>query len=108
MIKPPVVTIGTEQIVVLTRKEFDVLSRKAETWEPELPPPNERGNYPLSALNVVTAQEVIRARRKAGLTQSDLAHLAGIGLETLARIESGTSSTSTRTMQKIQNALQNA
>lgn len=39
--------IGTEQIVVLTQREYEVLSRRAETWEPELPLLDKRGTYSL-------------------------------------------------------------
>jgi hypothetical protein len=58
---------------VLTRKDYERLAKKADEWEPTLPDPNERGNYPLDALDIVIAQEIIRARRKLGLTQVELA-----------------------------------
>ena len=54
------------------------------------------------------AQEIIRARRKLGLTQAELARRAGIRAETLNRIEQGKHSPNLRTMQKIDRALKRA
>jgi DNA-binding XRE family transcriptional regulator len=73
-----------------------------------LPEPNERGNYPLAALDIVMAQEIIRARRKLGLTQTELARRAGIRAETLNGIAQGKHSPNLRTMQKIDRALKRA
>ena len=107
-IKPQYIEVGGEQVVVLSRKEYERLAKKADVWEPPLPPPNERGNYPLEALDIVMAQEIIRARRKVGLTQAELARQAGIRAETLNRIEQGKHSPTMRTMQKIDRALKRA
>ncbi len=104
-IKPQFVIIGGEQVVLLSAKEYQSLAMKADVWEPPLPAPNERGNYPLEALDIVMAQEILRARRKLGLTQAELARRAGIRVETLNRIERGKHSPNVRTMQKIDRAL---
>jgi ribosome-binding protein aMBF1 (putative translation factor) len=104
-IKPQYVTVGAERMVVLSAKEYERLAKRADLWEPPLPEPNERGNYPLEALDVVMAQEIIRARRKLGLSQAELARRAGIRAETLNRIEQGKHSPTMRTMQKIDRAL---
>jgi DNA-binding XRE family transcriptional regulator len=107
-IKPQYVKVGDEQVVVLSAKEYERLAKKADVWEPPLPEPNERGNYPLGALDIVMAQEIIRARRKLGLTQAELARRAGIRAETLNRIEQRKHSPNLRTMQKIDRALKRA
>ena len=107
-IKPQYVEVGGEQVVVLSRKDYDALAKKADVWEPPLPEPNERGNYPLEALDIVMAQQIIRARRKLGLTQAELARQAGIRAETLNRIEQGKNSPTMRTMEKIDRALKRA
>jgi DNA-binding XRE family transcriptional regulator len=104
-INPQYVTVGSEQMVVLSAKEYERLAKKADLWEPPLPAPNERGNYPLEALDVVMAQEISRARRKLGISQAELAKRAGIRVETLNRIEKGKHSPTLRTMQKIDRAL---
>ncbi len=92
-------------MVVLPAAEFERLARLADEWEPPLPPANERGNFPLEALDIVMAQEISRARRRLGLTQAELARRAGIRAETLNRIEQGKHSPNLRTMQKIDRAL---
>jgi DNA-binding XRE family transcriptional regulator len=107
-IKPHYVAVGGEQVVVLSRKDYERLAKKADVWEPPLPEPNARGNYSLDALDVVMAQEIIRARRKLGWTQAELARQAGIRAETLNRIEQGKHSPTLRTMQKIDRALKRA
>ena len=104
-IKPQYCEVGGEQVVLLSRKDYERLAKKADVWEPPVPTPNQRGNYPLEALDVVMAQEIIRARRKLGLTQAELARQAGIRAETLNRIEQGRNSPTMRTMQKIDRAL---
>ena len=106
--KPQYVEVGGAQVVVMTRKDYERLAKKADEWEPALPEPNERGNYPLESLDIVMAQEIIRARRQLGLTQAELARRAGIRAETLKRIELGKHSPTMRTMQKIDRALKRA
>ena len=106
--RPKYVQVGDAEVVVLSAKEYERLAKKADEWEPPLPEPNERGNYPLEALDIVMAQEIIRARRKVGMTQAELARRAGIRAETLNRIEQGKHSPTLRTMQKIDRALRRA
>jgi DNA-binding XRE family transcriptional regulator len=104
-IKPQYVTIGAERIVMLPAKDYERLAKMADTWEPPLPEPDEHGNYPVEALDIVMAQEIIRARRNLGLTQAELARRAGIRPETLSRIEQGKHSPTMRTMQKLDRVL---
>ena len=87
--KPQYLRIGNEEVVVLSKKDYERLAKKADEWEPPLPEPNARGNYSLDAMDIVMAQEIIRARRQLGLTQAELAQRAGIRVETLNRIELG-------------------
>ena len=81
------------------------LLRKADLWEPELPQPDERGLYPLSVLAVIQARDILRARRRLGLSQAELARRAGIRPETLNRIEQGRNKPSVPTIAKIYRAL---
>ena len=74
-----------------------------------LPPCDVRGNYPVAeALQVSIARSILRSRRKAGLTQVELARLAGIRPETLNRIEKGKHAPSVATVEKIERALAKA
>jgi DNA-binding XRE family transcriptional regulator len=106
--KPQYLTIGGKRVVVLEEGHYDQLVQKADEWEPALPAPNERGHYPLEALAVIVGRDILRARRKLGLTQVDLARRAGIRPETLNRIEQGKHSPSVATVEKIDRALKKA
>lgn len=95
--------------VILDEADYEALLRKADVWEPELPTPDARGNYPaLQALAVVQARDILRARRKLGLSQAELARRAGICPETLNRIEQGRNKPSVPTIAKIDRALKAA
>jgi DNA-binding XRE family transcriptional regulator len=51
------------------------------------------------------ARDIIRERRELGLTQAELAKLAGIRQETLSRLESGKHKPNVRTIERIEAAL---
>ena len=79
---------------------------KADEFEPLPPQPNADGNYPaLEVLRVGLALRIIRHRRKAGLTQAELARRAGIRPESLNRIEQGRVDPSVRTIERIDKVL---
>ena len=102
-------TIKGQRMVILREDEYTRLVQKADEWEPLLPPPNERGTYPaLEALDVLLARDILRHRRRLGLSQAELARRAGIRPETLNRIEQGKRSPSVRTVDKIDKALRAA
>jgi len=66
-------------MVLLEEAEYERLQRKADEWEPLLPVPLPSGNYPaLEYLRASLARKIIRQRRRAGLTQVELARRAGI------------------------------
>ena len=82
---------------------------RVDLKEPELPRPDADGNYPaLAALAVLQARDILRARRKLGLSQAELARRAGIRPETLNRIEQGRNKPSVPTIAKIDRALKEA
>jgi DNA-binding XRE family transcriptional regulator len=94
---------------MLPENEYDRLLQKADEWEPLLPAPDAAGNYPaLEALDVLLACDILRHRRRLGLSQVELARRAGIRPETLNRIELGKRSPSVRTVDKIDLALRQA
>ncbi|MCE5267511.1 MAG: helix-turn-helix domain-containing protein [Planctomycetaceae bacterium] len=93
--------------VVLPREEFDRLSTLAKAGElPPLPEPDAQGNYPaVEYARASLARKLIRDRVAVGLSQRELATLAGIRVETLCRIETGKHTPSVPTVDKLDRAL---
>ena len=60
------------------------------------------------SLAVIQDRDILRARRKLGLSQAELARRAGIRPETLNRIEQGRNKPSVPTIAKIDRALRKA
>ncbi len=96
--------------VLLPREEYDSLATRAKAAElPELPPPDAEGRYPAVAYaRASLARKIIRDRAAAGLSQRELAKLAGISVEHLCRIETGKHTPSLATIDKIDRALNRA
>jgi ribosome-binding protein aMBF1 (putative translation factor) len=94
-------------MVMLEETEFERLMIEADLWEPKLPDPFPDGNYPAVEYACASlAINIIRDRRKLGLSQAELARRANIRLETLVRIESGARRPSNvRAVEKIERAL---
>ena len=102
-------TINGRRMVILKEEEYTRLKQMADEWEPLLPEPLPNGNYPaLEYLRVSIARDIIRHRRRAGLTQVELARRARIRPETLNRIEQGKQPPSVATVEKIDRALKEA
>lgn len=103
------VTIEGKRFVILPESEYEQLRGKGSNDEPKLPPlPKQlaNGNYPaIEYARAVTARDVILARRRLGLAQSELAERAGIRVETLNRIERAKMTPSVATMRKIDQVL---
>ena len=91
-------------MVMLEETEFERLLAKADQWEPLLPDPDSNG-YPANILRIDLAMRIVRHRRKAGLTQVELARRAGIRPQSLNRIEQGRVDPSVRTIEKIDKVL---
>jgi ribosome-binding protein aMBF1 (putative translation factor) len=100
------VTVKGKRMVMLDQAEFERLLVQADEFEPSMPKANADGTYPaLEALRADLALRIVRHRRKAGLTQAELAHRAGVRLSLLKRIEQGHFSASMRTIEKIDRVL---
>ncbi len=93
--------------VILPRAEFDRLTGLSKAAElPAVPKTDADGNYPaVEYARVSLARNIIRGRAEAGLTQRELAKLAGIRHETLCRIEGGQHTPSVSSVVRIENAL---
>ena len=102
-------TINGKRMVLLEEGEYRRLKQKADEGEPLLPEPDAEGNYPAREYMLASvARSIIRPRRRAGLTQVELARRAGIRPETVNRVEHGKNSPSVATVEKIDRALQAA
>ena len=98
------VTLAGQRFVIVPEAAFRQMA--GDTKELPLPPRDAQGNYPAAeALQVSIARSIVRGRRKAGLTQVELARRAGIRTETLNRIEKGKHAPSVSTIEKIERAL---
>jgi DNA-binding XRE family transcriptional regulator len=107
-IKAKPVTVKGKRMVLLEEAEFERLLIKADEFEPIMPDLDANGCYPaLEAMRVSLAIRIIRHRRKAGLSQAELARRAGVRLSLLNRIEQGRAGASTRTIEKIDRVLCN-
>src|SRR5437763_15674417 len=103
------VMVKGKAMVMMDEGTYEALLQKAYLWEPDMPEPDKDGNYPaLQALAVIQARDILRTRRRLGLSQVELARRAGIRPETLNRIEQGRNKPSVPTIVKIDRALQAA
>jgi DNA-binding XRE family transcriptional regulator len=101
------VTLAGQRFVILPEADYQELV--GETWEPPLPKPHAKGNYPaVEAARVLLARKIIRRRRAAGLTQAELAKRAGVRVETLSRLEHARHSPNVATVDKIVRTLEAA
>ena len=101
-------TIHGKRCVAIEETELRRLERLAgrESPLPPLPSADAKGNRPaLEYIQVSIARDIIKERRALGLSQLQLAELAGLRQETLSRLESGKHSPTVRTVEKIDRAL---
>lgn len=108
-----ILELAGKRWAILPENDYRRLAAQAEAsadaeW-PELPKPDAEGNYPAAAYaRASLARKIIKARRRAGLSQAELARRAGIRPETLNRIEKGKTTPTVATIAKIDRALQDA
>lgn len=110
------IEVAGQRFVLLPEAEYERLCAHASesvplTDEdlPPLPKPDKQGRFPaLEYARISLARDIIRDRRAAGLTQQELAELAGTRQETISRIESGTYTASHKLIDRIDRALKRA
>jgi DNA-binding XRE family transcriptional regulator len=90
-------------------RRLERLARAAMAQDGELPPlpaADEDGNRPaVEYVRASIARSLIQERRQLGLTQEELARLAGVRQETICRLEAAKHSPVVRTVEKIDRAL---
>ncbi|MFI5379589.1 MAG: helix-turn-helix domain-containing protein [Tepidisphaerales bacterium] len=107
------IEIKGERFVLVPESEYDrlrELTRELAGGDgPPLPKPDAKGNVPaVEYARVTLARKLIRDRRRAGLTQAELACTAGIPAATMARIENGKVTPDPVVFGKIHRALEKA
>lgn len=76
---------------------------------PPLPPMNADGTCnAIDYMRVSIARTLIRDRRAAGLSQRDLARLAGVRQETISRLETGKHTATVKVIDKLDRAIRKA
>ena len=105
--------LAGRQFVVIERNEYDRLIAADAGIEdselPALPRPDARGHVPAVEYGrKLLARRLILARRRAGLSQAELARRAKIRSETLNRLEKGRHNPDETTFNKIEAALRAA
>lgn len=105
--KVQTVKIKGKPYVLVPPAEYNRLQRLSEQALPPFPPANPAtGNLPaVAAARVAIARTIIRQRQELGLTQQELARLAGVRQETICRLESGKHAPTKGTIDKIDRAL---
>jgi DNA-binding XRE family transcriptional regulator len=108
------IEVAGQRFVLVEETEYERLCAKASETVPlnderlpPLPKPDKRGRFPaLAYARASLARDLIRDA--AGLTQEQLAELAGTRQETISRIESGAYTASHKLIERIDRALQSA
>jgi ribosome-binding protein aMBF1 (putative translation factor) len=108
------IEVAGQRFVLVEESEYERLCAKAseavpldDSDLPPLPKPDKQGRFPaLQYARVSLARDIIRDRRAAGLTQQELAQMAGTRQETISRIESGNYTASSKLIDRIDRVLQ--
>jgi DNA-binding XRE family transcriptional regulator len=103
-------TLDGRDYVIIAKTDWDRLAARSgigdELALPSLPRPDADGNVDAIAYaRASIARDVIKERRAVGLSQLELARLAGVRQETISRIETGKQTVTRRTIGKIDKAL---
>lgn len=111
MIRVRTFELDGAKLVVMTQRDYEQLCRAAGSALapddlPAFPKADRDGNMPaVEYARVSIARDLIRARRTAGLSQAELAKLAGVRQETLSRLESAKHTASSTTIDRIDRAI---
>ncbi|MBI2477678.1 MAG: helix-turn-helix transcriptional regulator [Planctomycetia bacterium] len=104
------ILVDGKPYVLLPRAEYERLTTLAKAADlPPLPAPDADGNFPaVEYARASLARKIIRDRVANGMTQRELAKLAGISVEHLCRLETGKHVPSVPMIDKIDRALKQA
>lgn len=113
MFRTQTIEVGGERLVIMSEREYENLATAAGRTPrdrlPALPKRDRSGNVPAVEFSrAAIARDIIRERRALGLSQQELADLAGVRQETLSRIETGKHTATVPTIDKIDRAFKRA
>ncbi len=114
MFRTQTIDIEGTRLVVMTERDYNDLAKAAgrasdDDGLPAFPAADKDGNMPaVEFARVSIARDIIRQRRELGLSQQDLADLAGVRQETISRIETGKHSAGVPTIDKLARAFKKA
>lgn len=114
MFRTQTIDVGGARLVVMTEHDYAELTKAAgkasvDDGLPEFPKADKDGNMPaVEYARVSIARDIIRQRRELGLSQQELAHIAGIRQETISRLETGKHSAGKGTIDKLDRAFKKA
>jgi DNA-binding XRE family transcriptional regulator len=98
-------TVARKKFALVPLEDYKQLLKGVKPDEsglPPLPKPLPGGNYPAHAfMRASIARDIIKGRKKAGLSQAELARRAGIQPAVLNRIEKTKVDAETATVDKI-------
>src|ERR1700722_17548188 len=86
------VTMDGHRYVMVPRAQWKAMQRGASAPAPKLlkqSAPLPDGNFGIEHVRVSLANKMIARRKAAGLTQTELARLSGVRVETISRMENG-------------------
>ncbi len=105
--EPQYLTIAGKRMVILDEAAYRRLASQADEWEPPMPVQDANGNFPaIEAMRVSLARDIIRHRRRVGLSRQELSRRAGVQLRTVLSIEQAEVSPSPATVAKLQKVLE--
>jgi DNA-binding XRE family transcriptional regulator len=102
------VTLDGQRYVMVAHKDWEKIlrqSRNSPAGPHKQPPPLADGSYSIEHVRISLANKMISRRIAAGLTQGQLARLAGVRVETISRMENALHMPNARTFDKLDRAL---
>jgi DNA-binding XRE family transcriptional regulator len=108
---PKKITMDGMEYVLVPRKDWEKIVHRLPGTKTErlpIPPAYPDGTYGIEHVRLSLANKISARRKSAGLTQAQLARMAGIRVETISRLENGQHMPGVQTFEKIERALTRA
>ncbi|HWL11119.1 MAG TPA: helix-turn-helix transcriptional regulator [Planctomicrobium sp.] len=101
------IQLNGKSYVIVPKDEYETMQTLSRL--PPLPDPDKPGNFPAAEYaRVNLARDIILTRTRLGISQAELARMAGMRPETLNRIETGKVTPTVASIDRIDRALSKA